>query len=376
MEGICAYTCPMERAADKTLMGFACLALAALSGEVPVQTVTALLLAVCASAAYELICGRVPRAASCLSCASCILLASVPGAGAALPLLAYDLPRSGWKWLAWAGPACALIPWAAGRASLGEASLLLAIAVLAEALSWRCGQELALGEKLHETQDDLSDKVLALRGKMQELEDARVSETQAAALAERTRIAREIHDSVGHMLTRLVLEVEALKVVHRDDAAATGELEELSGGLNEALSSMRTSVHALDDSAHDLGTELNRLGRESGIAEVAVDCRIEELPPREVFRCFVAVTREALTNAARHARAGRASVHVAELPGIWQLRIVNDGAVPEEASGLEEQGMGLRSMRERVKSLGGTFVVTADGKQFSVFASIPRRRQA
>ena len=61
MEGICAYTCPMERAADKTLMGFACLALAALSGEVPVQTVTALLLAVCASAAYELICGRVPR---------------------------------------------------------------------------------------------------------------------------------------------------------------------------------------------------------------------------------------------------------------------------------------------------------------------------
>jgi hypothetical protein len=49
---------------------------------------------------------------------------------------------------------------------------------------------------------------------------------------------------------------------------------------------------------------------------------------------------------------------------------------PEEVSELEEQGMGLRSMRERVKSLGGTFVVTADGKQFSVFASIPRRRQA
>ena len=90
----------------------------------------------------------------------------------------------------------------------------------------------------------------------------------------------------------------------------------------------------------------------------------------------MAVTREALTNAARHARAGRASVHVAEMPGIWQLRIVNDGAVPKEASELEEQGMGLRSMRERVESLGGTFAVTADGKQFSVFASIPRRRQA
>ena len=181
---------------------------------------------------------------------------------------------------------------------------------------------------------------------------------------------------MGHQLTRLVLEVEALKVVHRDDAAAVRELGELSDGLSEALTSMRASVHALEDSAVDVGVELNRLAGQSGIAHVDVDCGLEGAPPAEVSRCLVAVTREALTNAARHARASYATVRVTGLPGLWQLRVENDGDVPADAAGLEGRGMGLRGMRERVEGLGGTLLVGSDGQRFSVFASIPRKGQA
>jgi signal transduction histidine kinase len=243
-------------------------------------------------------------------------------------------------------------------------------------LSWRCGRAVGLERELHGLQDDLQDKVIDLREKNRELEDARAYESHAAALAERTRIAREIHDSVGHQLTRLVLEVEALKVVHRDDATAVEELGELSDGLGEALTSMRTSVHALEDSALDVGVELNRLAGQSGIAHVAVDCALRLRRPSEVSRCLVAVTREALTNAARHAHAGHAAVRVAGLPGIWQLRVENDGDVPADVTGLEGRGMGLRGMRERVEGLGGTLLVKSDGRRFSVFASIPRKGQA
>ena len=139
---------------------------------------------------------------------------------------------------------------------------------------------------------------------------------------------------------------------------------------------MRASVHALEDSAVDVGVELNRLAGQSGIAHVDVDCGLKGAPPAEVSRCLVAVTREALTNAARHARAAHATVRVTELPGIWQLRVENDGEVPADAAGLEGRGMGLRGMRERVEGLGGTLLAGPDGRRFSVFASIPRKGRA
>ncbi len=365
----------MERIADKCVVLLACLALVVLTGEVNVVCVVALLVAVGASAGFELARGRRPVAAEAVCCAACVAAALVPGAWAALPLTCYDLPRIRTRWALAFAPCCVGWAWLAGLAG-GTAAVLLALVACSMALSLRCGRVVGLEHQLHGLQDDLQDKVIDLREKNRELEDAREYESHAAALAERTRIAREIHDSVGHQLTRLVLEVEALKVVHRADPDAVSELGELSDGLGEALTSMRTSVHALEDSAVDVGVELNRLAGQSGIARVDVACDFEAAPPAEVSRCLVSVTREALTNAARHARAVHATVRAAELPGIWQLRVENDGDVPADAAGLEARGMGLRGMRERVEGLGGTLLVSSDGRRFSVFASIPRKGQA
>ncbi len=368
------YTCLMERLADKCLVFLACLALVVLAGEASAAIVVAVAVAVCASAAFELSYTCASAVAAGLCCAACVAAALVPGAWVTLPLVAYDLPRIRWRWTWVVGLCVAACPWVAGALPVSRATVLLAFVGCSMALSWRCGREVGLSQGLHRLEDDLSDKVLSLSKKNRELEDAREHETHAAALAERTRIAREIHDSVGHLLTRLVLEVEALKVVHRDDSQATEELGELASGLGEAMSSMRQSMHALDDSSVDLGVELNRLARESGIADVTVSCDTDALPPAEVSRCLVAVTREALTNAARHAHATHASVKATGMPGIWQLKVVNDGSVPREASGLEECGMGIRGMRERVEGRGGTLTVATDGQRFSVFASIPRGR--
>ncbi len=365
----------MERIADKCVVLLACLALVVLDGEVDAVRVVALLAAVGASAGFELAHGRRAGAAEALCCVACALAALVPDAWVALPLACYDLPRLRSRWALALAPCCVVWAWAAGVPA-GAAVVLLALVACSLALSRRCGRAVGLERQLHALQDDLQDKVIDLREKNRELEDARAYESHAAALAERTRIAREIHDSVGHQLTRLVLEVEALKVVHRDDAAAVRELGELSDGLSEALTSMRASVHALEDSAVDVGVELNRLAGQSGIAHVDVDCGLEGAPPAEVSRCLVAVTREALTNAARHARASYATVRVTGLPGLWQLRVENDGDVPADAAGLEGRGMGLRGMRERVEGLGGTLLVGSDGQRFSVFASIPRKGQA
>ena len=371
---------------DKGIALAACLALVALGGEVTAVTIVVIVCAVGASAAYDLMRTSHPAACDAVALTGLALSCLVPGAWHVMPLVSYDLPRGREPRSCLAAILALAVLWARGGVTPGASGILpggwpvfaaLAVAcALTMSLSWRSRTATELRGELHRLQDDLSDKVIDLRRKNRELEDARAYESHAAALAERTRIAREIHDSVGHQLTRLVLQVEALKVVRRDDEDAVRELEEVSHGLNDALTSMRASVHALEDSALDLGTELNRLGTDSGIADVDVSCDVEVAPPAKVSRCLTAVTREALTNAARHAHAGHAHVLVRDLPGLWQLRVENDGDVPPSAEGLEDSGMGLRGMRDRVEELGGTLLVRSDGRRFSVFASIPRRSQA
>ena len=257
-------------------------------------------------------------------------------------------------------------------------ALALAICALAALLALRTLQEETVRMSLHAVRDDLREKVLTLQDTNARLLQAQDHELRAAALSERTRIAREIHDGVGHLLTRLLLQVKALQVVHREEPGVVADLTTLDGGLDEALDSMRRSVHALSDDGEELATSLNMLGSRCGIESVRVDCSTEAEPPAVVARCVVAVVREALTNAARHGGARSARVAVTDYPAFWQVTVDNDGIVPAEgepaAAGRGGSGLGLRSMTERVEALGGRVRITPRPR-FTVFATIPKDGQ-
>ena len=256
--------------------------------------------------------------------------------------------------------------------------LALVFCALAALLALRTVQEEAARRSLHVVRDDLREKVLTLQDKNVQLLQAQDYELRAAALAERTRIAREIHDGVGHLLTRLLLQVKALQVVHREEPGVVADLATLDGGLDEALDSMRRSVHALSDDGEELATSLNLLGSRCGIESVSVDCSTDVEPPAAVARCVVAVVREALTNAARHGGARSARVAVTDYPAFWQVTVDNDGIVPAEGEpavdGRAGSGLGLRSMTERVEALGGRVRITPRPR-FTVFATIPKDGQ-
>ena len=257
-------------------------------------------------------------------------------------------------------------------------ALALAICALAALLALRTLQEETVRMSLHAVRDDLREKVLTLQDTNARLLHAQDHELRAAALSERTRIAREIHDGVGHLLTRLLLQVKALQVVHRDAPGVVDDLTTLDDGLDEALDSMRRSVHALSDEGEELATSLNLLGLRCGIATVSVDCSTDTEPPAAVARCVVAVVREALTNAARHGKARSARVAVTDYPAFWQVTVDNDGVVPDEdepaVDGRGGSGLGLRSMTERVEALGGRVRITLRPR-FTVFATIPKDGQ-
>ena len=265
----------------------------------------------------------------------------------------------------------------AGRAP-EEPVLDFVVCALAALLALRTYQEETTRTTLHATRDDLREKVLTLQDTNARLLQAQDHESRAAALSERTRIAREIHDGVGHLLTRLLLQVKALQVVHRDEPGVVADLTTVDAGLDEALDSMRRSVHALSDEGEDLATSLNLLGSRCGIARVHIDRSAEAEPPPAVARCVVAVVREALTNAARHGGAHSARVAVTDYPAFWQVTVDNDGVVPiEDEPAVDDgrsPGLGLRSMTERVEALGGRVRITPRPR-FTVFATIPKDGQ-
>ena len=342
-------------------------------------------------------------------------LAAAPAVGA--PLAVYDLARASagrppWQRSA-AAAACAPIAVAAVGRGEPTAVYTAALGAVAALLALRTRQ----GEA---TRDDLRERVLALQDANARMLQMQDDELRAAALSERTRIAREIHDGVGHLLTRLLLRVKALQITHREHPGVVTDLAALDDGLDEALDSMRRSVHALSDQGEDLAVSLNLLGSRSAIATVDVDCSLDAEPPRTVSRCITAVVREALTNAARHGGAASARVTVIDYPAFWQVTVDNDGAVPagdaepdggspgsgaspgsapldrgsglgmpgvrraglgtpsvrrsglgEPGDGAIRPGLGLRAMTDRVEALGGTVRITPRPR-FTVFATIPK----
>ena len=303
---------------------------------------------------------------------------------AGAPLVVYTLARLGLLGARRARmvAAAACVPFVAVMAARVQdtpvLALALAVCALAALLALRTVQEETARRSLHAVRDDLREKVLTLQDTNAQLLQAQDYELRAAALAERTRIAREIHDGVGHLLTRLLLQVKALQVVHREEPGVVADLTTLDSGLDEALDSMRRSVHALSDDGEELATSLNLLGSRCGIDSVSVDCSTEAEPPAAVARCVVAVVREALTNAARHGGARAARVAVTDYPAFWQVTVDNDGIVPAEgepaADGRGGSGLGLRSMTERVEALGGRVRITPRPR-FTVFATIPKDGQ-
>lgn len=405
----------MERIIDKALVAAVCLALsfafAFARGERGLAVVF-FVAGIGFSAVFELISARAGAAAKdgsavgtasselTVACAGsdhriftawCVTSAVVFGAAesglAMLPLVAYDAARAGdasknshsaVTSAIWILP---LAAWMATRSIPLFEAFCVAIACFGAALvSLRTTRLLDTEGRMRNLQDDLQDRLLDLDARNHELQAARGFEAREVALAERTRIARDIHDKVGHQLTRLSLQTKALQVVHAPDASVTADFGRIAAGLDDALDTMRKSVHDLEDDGVSLSVELNRLAGTSGIPKVRVACVLDTEPPADVTRCLVSVARESLTNAARHAHAAHASVRATEYPAFWQLVVRNDGVVPRgpaeafleaERSG----GMGVRTMRESVASHGGIMRLIC-GDEFVVFVSIPKGKES
>lgn len=214
------------------------------------------------------------------------------------------------------------------------------------------------------------DESITLQRTLQEkntsLLDSYNNDIYLATLKERNRIAREIHDNVGHLLSRSILQMGAVQAMNQDEHLKE-TLVALQETLGSAMDSVRGSVHNLRDDAMDLQEVIYKM-LEPLHYEISFAYELTEEIPNPVKYCFLGVLKEALTNLTKHSNATEVQIVLREHPALYQLLIHDNGNnKPNAKSG----GMGLTNMEERVNALNGQFHVSWQ-KGFRIFISIPK----
>jgi len=171
-----------------------------------------------------------------------------------------------------------------------------------------------------------------------------------ATVAERERIARDLHDVLGHTLSVITLKSElAGKLIDRDPARAGKEIREVEEISRQALSDVRDAIRGYRSKG--LAAELVQAKSTLETAGLTVQCDAAttmKIPAVQESVLSLAV-REAVTNVVRHAQARSCRMRLEQQNGSCRLEIHDDGL-----GGSSAEGNGLRGMRERVEMLGGT----------------------
>ena len=248
--------------------------------------------------------------------------------------------------------------------------LLVGIMFICILLSTRTKNLIYMEKEFKRLRDDSTERALLLQSQNKALLESQEYEIHYAKLKERNRIAREIHDNVGHMLSRSILQVGAIVALNKD-SELNGQLENLKKTLSEAMTSIRNSVHNLHDEAIDLESTINELI--AGMTQYVIEFTYS-MPKNinsGVKYCFITTVKEAMSNVVKHSNATKVIIYMVETDSHYQLNIKDNGTVEKEKSGVCSPGMGLENMRERAESLGGVFR-TNHIEGFQIYLSIPK----
>ena len=281
-----------------------------------------------------------------------------------LPLVCYDViwyfPRYGW-----------LLP-AALVFAFWKTPLLLFGLLLSALLSVRTKKQLWMKRELIRLHDSSTEQRNRMQQRQDELLEKQDYEIHVATLQERNRIAREIHDNVGHILSRSILQMGALLTLYKKDGTLHEQLAAVSDTLNEAMDRIRESVHDLHDESFDLHqAALDAVKDMRQNYAVSLDYDMGEHIPRKISYCLIAVIKEALSNVVKHSDATRITLLLREHPGFYQLLFEDNGthaAIPENS------GIGLCNMQDRVEALNGRIRFSTENG-FGILLSIPKQQK-
>lgn len=256
--------------------------------------------------------------------------------------------------------------------------------LLALILYWRSSENDKLHEMIKHIRDDSEERNMLLAEKNKHLIEKQDSEVYVATLKERNRIAREIHDNVGHMITRSLLQMGALMIINKEEPLH-GQLEAVKNNLDVAMNNIRESVHDLHDESVDMKQTIVDMMRE---LETQFNCKLEYDAGKNIDRKYkyaiIGIVKEGISNILKYSENDRVDIIVREHPGMYQL-VIHDyssgkmtGDKKDIIGGREfadikksGEGIGLQNMQDRVSALNGNIIID-DKNGYRIFVTLPR----
>lgn len=207
--------------------------------------------------------------------------------------------------------------------------------------------------------------VAELRRAKAELEHAAAQQEELALLRERTRLARTLHDSVGHALVTVNVKLEAAERLYQvDPHRGAAELEATRALVRTTMGEIRHSIadlRAPTNDHRDLCAALQRLAEDRNQRAKNLDyhvlCATTETPPAEIAETLYLIAREALENVERHARASHVTLTLRQDQDSWSLEVLDDGIGIRNADVRKPGHFGIIGMRERIEEQAGHFQI-------------------
>lgn len=258
-------------------------------------------------------------------------------------------------------------------------SLIMLFGILSIYLKYKTKKQRHLKLLQRKTIDDSKEFAILQEEKNRSILENQDYEISIATLNERNRISKEIHDHIGHVLSRSLIQIGALLTITKEPIVKE-ELTSLKKSLSEGMDSIRASVHNMHDESIDLYSSIQTLVTDFKFCKITFEYDIINPPLLKIKYCFIAIVKEALTNIIKHSDATIVTVVVAEEPSMYRLIIEDNGTISEKTIAIARrvqlsndyvEGMGLQNMIERVKGFQGNFQIEVTGG-FKIFISIPK----
>lgn len=242
--------------------------------------------------------------------------------------------------------------------------------LLATYLSYLRNNYLEMTYQLLELKDDSWEKEQVLRRKNKELQKSQEMVLNLEIAEERNRIARDIHDNVGHLLSSAIIQLGALEVVNEDENLQQ-PLTQLKDTVHTGMNRIRESVHDLHQTSLAFQKGLELILEDFHFCPVTIEGDLSNELSAEESQIFLTVIREALANIMKHSNATQVKIEQANLPAFYRCQIVDNGT--KQAVG--KKGIGLLSMQQRMEEIGGQLHTNQTDKGFTVTMILPKTQK-
>lgn len=229
--------------------------------------------------------------------------------------------------------------------------LNILISMLSMYLSIKTYEHNNLLEESKITRDELREDTISLKRFNEQLRIDRDKNIQIAILTERNRIARELHDSIGHAISSSILQVEALKII--SDNKIEDSLNLLQNTLQNGMNDIRRSIHNLYNESFDLRAKIQGLCDEIHSIDFKLNYRIDNEMDYDLKYDIFSVVREAVTNTVKHSNATEVKIDLLNQVKFYSIIIEDNGTLFDKDIDSLNKGIGLISMNEIANKYNG-----------------------